>query len=51
MGNLHYLPLPLGLFSVLTGIFLVLAALIQIGILRYAYHHLGLRPGTVMLLW
>jgi uncharacterized membrane protein len=50
MGNLHYLPLPMGLFSVLAGILLVLAMLIQIGILRYAYSHLGLRPGTVMLL-
>jgi uncharacterized membrane protein len=50
MGNLHYLPLPLPLFSILAAIFLVLVALIQIGILRYAYIHLGLRPGTVMLL-
>ncbi len=50
MGNLHYLPLPLPLFSILAAILLVLVALIQIGILRYAYIHLGLRPGTVMLL-
>jgi uncharacterized membrane protein len=50
MGNLHYLPLPLPLFSILAAIFLVLVALIQIGILRYAYIYLGLRPGTVMLL-
>jgi uncharacterized membrane protein len=50
MGNLHYLPVPLGLFSVLAAIFLVMAVLIQIGILRYAYNRLGLRPGTVMLL-
>lgn len=50
MSHLHYLPLPLGLFSVLAGVFLVLAALLQIGILKYAYHQLGLRPGTVMLL-
>jgi uncharacterized membrane protein len=50
MGNLHYLPLPLPLFSILAAIFVVLAALIQIGILRYAYNRLGLRPATVMLL-
>jgi uncharacterized membrane protein len=50
MDNLHYLPLPLPLFSILAAIFLVLVVLIQIGILRYAYIHLGLRPGTVMLL-
>ncbi len=50
MGNLHYLPLPLPLFSALAGLFVLLAALIQIGILRYAYNRLGLRPGTVMLL-
>lgn len=50
MSHLHYLPLSLPLFSVLAGIFLVLAVLIQIGILQYAYHQLGLRPGTVILL-
>jgi uncharacterized membrane protein len=50
LGYLHYLPLSLPLFSILAGIYLVLAALIQIGILRYAYIRLGLAPGTVLLL-
>lgn len=50
LGYTHYLPLSLPLFSILAGAWLVLAALIQIGILRYAYRHLGLAPGTVILL-
>ena len=47
---MHYLPLSLPLFTVLAGVWVVVMAMIQIGILRYAYIHLGLRPGTVMLL-
>jgi len=50
LSNLHYLPLSPTLFSILTGIYLVLAALIQVGILRYAYIRLGLHPGAVLLL-
>ena len=38
---MHYLPLPLPFFALLVGAFLVLVALIQIGILRYAYLRIG----------
>jgi hypothetical protein len=39
--KVHYLPLPLPFFALLVGAFLVLVALIQIGILRYAYLRVG----------
>ena len=42
---MHYLPLPLPFFALLVGAFLVVLALIQIGILRYAYLRLGVSPG------
>ena len=35
-SHLHYLPLALPFFSILVGVFIVLAALLQIGVLRYA---------------
>jgi uncharacterized membrane protein len=47
---MHYLPLAPGLFTILAAIWLLLAALIQIGILRYAYVRLGVGPGAVLLL-
>jgi uncharacterized membrane protein len=44
------LPLSLPFYSILAGIYLVLVALIQIGILRYAYTRIGIGPGAVLLL-
>jgi uncharacterized membrane protein len=48
MGQMHYLPLRLPFFALLVAAFLVVLALIQIGILRYAYRRLGLSPGAAM---
>lgn len=50
MGGLHYLPLSLPLFSILAGIWLAVFALIQVGLLRYAYMRLGVSAGAVLLL-
>ena len=47
---MHYLPLSLSFFSILVGLFLLLVALIQVGILRYAYMRLGVSSGTALLL-
>jgi uncharacterized membrane protein len=47
---MHYLPLSLPFFSILVGLFLLLVALIQVGILRYAYMRLGVSSGTALLL-
>ena len=47
---MHYLPLTLPFFSILVGLFLLLVALIQVGILRYAYMRLGVSSGTALLL-
>ena len=47
---MHYLPLSLPFFSILVGLFLLLVALIQVGILRYAYMRLGVSSGTAVLL-
>ena len=41
MGQMHYLPLSAPFFAFLVGAFLVVLALIQIGILRYAYLRIG----------
>jgi uncharacterized membrane protein len=49
-GHLHYLPLSPTFFSILAGLFLVLIALIQLGILRYAYMRLGISSGAALLL-
>jgi uncharacterized membrane protein len=49
-SHLHYLPLTLPFFSILVGVFLVLVALLQIGVLRYAYMRLGIGPGGALLL-
>jgi hypothetical protein len=38
---MQYLPLSLPFFSILVGLFLLVVALIQVGILRYAYMRLG----------
>ncbi len=50
MGQMHYLPLSLPFFALLVGAFLIVLALIQIGILRYAYMRLGVSPGAAMFL-
>jgi uncharacterized membrane protein len=47
---MHYLPLSLPFFSILVGLFLLLVALIQVGILRYAYMRLGVSSGAALLL-
>jgi uncharacterized membrane protein len=46
----HYLPLPLPFFALLVGAFLVVVALIQIGILRYAYLRMGVGSRAAMAL-
>jgi uncharacterized membrane protein len=50
LNHLSYLPLSLPFFSTLAGMLLVLAALIQVGILRYAYMRLGIGPGVALVL-
>jgi uncharacterized membrane protein len=50
MGQMHYFPLSAPFFALLAGVFLVVAALIQIGILRYAYLRLGVSSRTAMFL-
>jgi uncharacterized membrane protein len=47
---MHYLPLSPPFFALLVAAFLVVLALVQIGILRYAYLRLGVSPGTAMFL-
>jgi uncharacterized membrane protein len=47
---IHYLPLHPAFFSILVGVFVVLAVLIQLGILRYAYMRIGLSSGVALLL-
>jgi uncharacterized membrane protein len=49
-GQVQYLPITPGLFSVLVLAFAALVILIQLRILRYAYMKLGLGPGMAMLL-
>jgi uncharacterized membrane protein len=48
----HYLPIPVPLFALLVGAFIVVVALIQIGILRYAYMAIGVssRAAVALLL-
>ena len=50
MGQMHYLPLAWPFFTILAGLFLVVAILIQINVLRYAYTRLGVSSGTALLL-
>lgn len=50
MSHLSYLPLSLPMFSTFAGLFLVLAVLIQVGALRYAYMRLGIGPGVALVL-
>jgi uncharacterized membrane protein len=44
----HYLPLPVPLFALLVGAFLIVVALIQIGILHYAYLAIGVSSRAAM---
>ena len=50
VSHLHYLPLSLPFFSILVGIFVCLAALIEVGVLGYAYALLGIGPRAVLFL-
>src|SRR5947199_187263 len=50
MSPIHYLPLTSGFFAILVGLFLLLVAMIQVGILRYAYMRLGVSSGAALLL-
>ena len=49
ISQLQYLPLTLPFFSVLVFIFLVLVALIEVGILRYAFMRIGIGARAAML--
>lgn len=49
-GDVHYLPLSPGSFSILVILAVALVILIQLRILRYAYMRLGVSPGTALLL-
>jgi uncharacterized membrane protein len=49
-GHLQYLPLTLPFFSALIFIFLVLVALIEVGILRYAFIRIGIGPRVAIFL-
>jgi uncharacterized membrane protein len=46
----HYLPLPLPFFALLVGVFLIVLALIQIGILRYAFIRIGISSRAAIFL-
>jgi uncharacterized membrane protein len=50
MSQLHYLPLSPAFFSILVGLFILVVALIQVGILRYAYMRLGVSSRVALLL-
>ncbi len=49
-GEVQYLPITPGLFSILVLLFAGLIILIQLRILRYAYMRLGVSPGMALLL-
>jgi uncharacterized membrane protein len=48
-NQLYYLPLSLPFFSILAGIFVFLVALLQVGVLRYAYMRIGISARSAML--
>lgn len=50
MSHLQYLPLTLPFFGALVFIFLLLAALIEVGVLRYAFMRIGIGARAAMLL-
>jgi uncharacterized membrane protein len=47
--QLNYLPLPLPFFSIMAGAFLLLVAMLVVGVLRYAYLRLGISPLAAIL--
>jgi uncharacterized membrane protein len=49
-SQLHYLPLTPTFFSILVGVLLVLVALIQLGVLRYAYRRVGVSSRAALML-
>jgi len=49
-SQLHYLPLTAPFFLILLGVLVVLVALIEIGVLRYAYMRIGLSSRAAMFL-
>lgn len=49
-SQLHYLPLTVPFFLILVGVLILMVALIEIGVLRYAYMRLGLSPRAAMFL-
>jgi hypothetical protein len=49
-SELHYLPLSPPFFAILVGIFVVVLALIQLGVPHYVYTRLGVNPGIALLL-
>ncbi len=49
-SHLQYLPIPWPIYVVLLGALAILAALIQIELIRYVYVRLGITPLTAMLL-
>jgi uncharacterized membrane protein len=50
LNQFQYLPLSELSFLVLVAAFILIVILIQLGVLRYAYMQLGVRPGAAMLL-
>jgi uncharacterized membrane protein len=50
MGHMHYLPLSPWFFAILIGLFLAVVALIEVGILRYAFMRLGLSSRVAIFL-
>lgn len=50
IDHLQYMPLTLPFFGALVLLFLVVAGLIEVGILRYAFMQLGIGPRPAMLL-
>jgi uncharacterized membrane protein len=49
-SQMHYLPLAPAFFAILVGVFVILAVLIQVRVLRYAYMTLGISSGAALLL-
>jgi uncharacterized membrane protein len=49
-SHLQYLPIPWPIYVLLLGALAIVAALIQVGLIRYVYARLGITPLTAMLL-
>jgi uncharacterized membrane protein len=50
LGDVQYFPLALPFFVILAGALLLLLALVQVQVLRYAYLQLGVSPEAALLL-